>query len=124
MNDLTRRFSSCIEGFVYHQVWLCKNDERRHMVCSSCHFYKRLYIYTLRKLCFHCLSNCIGYDRGDSFPFDFEPNGIPFGSKSERKPSPRSYTIQREKKWKYSFLSEGKNIVCCATKYESDQEAK
>ena len=21
-------------------------------------------------------------DRGDSFPFDFEPNGFPFGSKS------------------------------------------
>ena len=20
----------------------------------------------------------MGYDRGDSFPFDFEPNGIPF----------------------------------------------
>ena len=24
-----------------------------------------------------------GYDRGDSFPFDFEPNGNPFGSKSK-----------------------------------------
>ena len=23
------------------------------------------------------------YDRGDSFPFNFEPNGIPFGSKSK-----------------------------------------
>ena len=23
------------------------------------------------------------YDRGDSFSFDFEPNGIPFGSKVE-----------------------------------------
>ena len=22
----------------------------------------------------------MGYDRGDSFPFDFGPNGIPFGS--------------------------------------------
>ena len=22
----------------------------------------------------------MGYDRGGSFPFDFEPNGIPFGS--------------------------------------------
>ena len=29
-------------------------------------------------------------DRDDSFPFDFEPNGIP---------------IQCERKWKYSFLS-------------------
>ena len=25
----------------------------------------------------------MGYDRGDSFPFDFEPNRIPFGSKSK-----------------------------------------
>ena len=47
----------------------------------------------------------MGYDRGDSFPFDFEPNGIPFGSKSKGKLSPRSYPIQFERKWKYSFLS-------------------
>ena len=47
----------------------------------------------------------MGYDRGDSFPFDFEPNGIPFGSKSKGKLSPRSYPIQCERKWKYSFLS-------------------
>ena len=45
------------------------------------------------------------YDRGDSFPFDFEPNGIPFGLKSKEKLSPRSYPIQFERKWKYSFLS-------------------
>ena len=25
----------------------------------------------------------MGYDRGDSIPFDFEPNGIKFGSKSK-----------------------------------------
>ena len=25
----------------------------------------------------------MGYDRGDSCPFDFEPNGIPFGSNRE-----------------------------------------
>ena len=31
----------------------------------------------------------MGYDRGDNFPFDFEPNGIPFGSKLEGKLSPR-----------------------------------
>ena len=47
----------------------------------------------------------MGYDRGDSFPFDFEPNGIPFGSKSKGKLLPRSYAIQCERKWKYSFLS-------------------
>ena len=51
------------------------------------------------------LSNWMGYDRGDSFQVDFEPNGIPFGSKLKRKLSPRSYPIQFERKWKYSFLS-------------------
>ena len=49
----------------------------------------------------------MGSGRGDSFPFDIEPNGIPFGSKSKGKLSPRSYHIQCERKWKYSFLSVG-----------------
>ena len=26
----------------------------------------------------------MGYDRGDSFPFDFKPNGIPFGSENRK----------------------------------------
>ena len=47
----------------------------------------------------------MGCDRDDSFPLDFEPNGIQFGSKSEGKLSPRSYPIQYERKWIYSFLS-------------------
>ena len=38
---------------------------------------------TLRKLFFHFLSHLMGYDRGDSFPFDFGPNRIPFGSKNQ-----------------------------------------
>ena len=38
----------------------------------------------------------MGYDRGDSSPFDLEPNGILFGSKG--KLSPRSYPIQFERK--------------------------
>ena len=59
----------------------------------------------LRKLHFHFLSNWMGYDRDDSFPFDFESNGIPFGSKSKGKPSPRLYPIQCGRKWKCSFLS-------------------
>ena len=45
------------------------------------------------------------YDRSDSFPFDFEPNGIPFGSKLKRKLSLRSDLIHCEKKWKHSFVS-------------------
>ena len=45
------------------------------------------------------------YDRGDSFPFAFEPDGIQSGSKPKGKLSPRSYSIQCERKWKHSFLS-------------------
>ena len=45
------------------------------------------------------------YDRGDSFPSDFEPNGLLFGSKSKGKLSPRLYAIQFERKLKTSFLS-------------------
>ena len=52
----------------------------------------------LRKLVFHFLSNLMGYDRGDSFPFDFEPDGISFDSRSKGKPSSRSYPIQCESK--------------------------
>ena len=47
----------------------------------------------------------MGYDRDDSFPFDIEPNGNPFGSKSKGKLSPRSYPIQFERKSNTSFLS-------------------
>ena len=47
----------------------------------------------------------MGYDRGDSFPFDFEPNGNRFGSKSKGKLSPRSHPIQFGRKWNISFLS-------------------
>ena len=37
--------------------------------------------------------------------FDFEPNVILFGLKSKGKRSPRSYPIQFERKWIYSYLS-------------------
>ena len=47
----------------------------------------------------------MGSDRGDSFPFNFESNGVPFGSKSKGKLSPRSDPMQVERKWKHSFLS-------------------
>ena len=47
----------------------------------------------------------MGYDHGDSFPFDFEPNRIQFGSKSKGKLSPRPYPIQFEGKWNTSNLS-------------------
>ena len=47
----------------------------------------------------------MGYDRDDSFSFDFESNGIPFGSKSKEKLSPRPFPIEFERKWNTSFLS-------------------
>ena len=47
----------------------------------------------------------MGYDHDDSFSFDFEPHGNPFGPKSKGKLSPRSYPIQCVRNWKYSFLS-------------------
>ena len=47
----------------------------------------------------------MGYDRGDSFPFDFEPNEVPFASKLKGKMSPGSCPIQFKNKWKYSFLN-------------------
>ena len=65
---------------------------------------------TLRKLYFHFLSHSIEYDRGDSSPFNFEPNRIPFGSKSKGKLSPRPYPIQCERKWNTSFLS-GRSLI-------------
>ena len=61
----------------------------------------------------------MGYDRGDSFPFDFEHkwNSIWF-RKSKEKLSLRSYPIQCEWKWKHSFLSvRGMNIALFRAKY-------
>ena len=47
----------------------------------------------------------MGYDRSDSFPFGFEPNGDLFGLKFKGKLSPLSYPIQFERKCNASFLS-------------------
>ena len=57
----------------------------------------------------------MGYDRGDNFPFNFEPNGIPFGSKSKGKLQPRLYPIQCERKEKYCFFSVQTTRVTCGT---------
>ena len=53
----------------------------------------------------------MGYDRDDSFTLNFEPNGFPFGSKLKAKLSPRSYPIQFQRKYKYSFLSVFRRVV-------------
>ena len=60
---------------------------------------------SLRKLILHFFSFWMGYDRGDSFLFDCELNGITFASKSKGKLSPWSYPIRCERKWNISFLS-------------------
>ena len=63
----------------------------------------------------------MGYDRGDSFLFDFEPNGISFHSKSKGKLSPRSYHIQFERKSRFlsaqwsTFLRQGRVFPHSAT---------
>ena len=54
--------------------------------------------HTFRKIDFFFLSNRMGYDRGDSFPLAFEPNGFSFDTKSNGKLSPRSYSIQFQRK--------------------------
>ena len=58
----------------------------------------------------------MGYDHSDSFPFDFEPNRILFGTKSKGKLSPRSYPILYEREWKSSFLSVGNIQLCLRVK--------
>ena len=64
-------------------------------VCGATSAFKHIH---LKNLYFHFLSNRMRYDRGDGFPFDFEPNRIPFGSKSKEKLSPRSDPIQFERR--------------------------
>ena len=53
-------------------------------------FYKGL---TLTEMDFYFLSNYMEYDRGDSFTFFFEANGILFILKSEGKLSPSPKNI-------------------------------
>ena len=65
----------------------------------------------------------MGYGRGDSFPFDFELNKIPFGLKSKGKLSPRSYPIQCERKWNTSFLSVEPDLTFLRTRSYFPQKA-
>ena len=52
----------------------------------------------------------MGYDRGDSFLFDFEPNGNSFGSKSNEKLSVQTHPIQFDRKLNSSFII-GRSIL-------------
>ena len=59
-------------------------------------WYQPLFTDTLRKLYFQFHSHWMGSDLGNSSPFDFEPNGVPFGSKL--KLSTWSHSIKSERK--------------------------
>ena len=62
----------------------------------------------------------MGYDRGDSFPFDWYRGKLFFDwSKSIGKLSPRSYPIQFERKWKYSFLSAHYMAISIKQQYDN-----
>ena len=62
--------------------------------------------FTLRKLVFHFLSHCMRYDRGDSFPLDFEQNGFPFGSEIRKENCHHNnIPFNLKMKWNTSFLS-------------------
>ena len=70
----------------YHRVWNlseCNIEQRKHV--------------------FYFLSNLMGYEHGDNFSFDSEPNGFPFGSNSKGKLSPRSSFIELQRKWNIYF---------------------
>ena len=104
------RRSSCVralfKAFVLKSavVWSC----HKILLLSACKYmncYRSAGCRTkhkenrvLRKLYFLFFSYWMGYDRGDSFPIDVEPNGVPFGLKSKGKLSPRSYPLQYENK--------------------------
>ena len=59
---------------------------------------------TSKETNFWFLSHCMKYDRGDSFPFDYEPNGVPLVSQSKGKLSPRSHSLQSERNLKSKYL--------------------
>ena len=56
-------------------------------------------------------------DRGESFLFNYELKSIPFGTKLKGKLPPRSYPIQFERKWKYSFLGLGVGFCLVLAKF-------
>ena len=64
----------------------------------------------------------MGYDRGDSFPFDFGPNGIPFGLKSKGKTSENFRTcIDKSNEWVYCSWIYHRNNISDEQRYKSMQ---
>ena len=55
---------------------------------------------TRTKMNLYFFPNSMESDRGNSSPYEFEPNGIPFGSKSKGELSQRSYSIEFERNYK------------------------
>ena len=43
-----------------------------------------VFLSILNQMDFLLVQNRMGYDRGASFPFNFEPNGLPFSSENRK----------------------------------------
>ena len=86
-------------------------------ILANLYFRVHLHWENYVSISFH-IEHWMGYDRGVSFPFNFESNEIPFVSKSKGKLSPRSYPIQYERKWKHSFLSVKDNCIPISSYYQ------
>ena len=83
--------------FVGMQYLIGKKWQKIFCIRGTRNVYRCLML--VKKIKFHFLSNSMEYERGDSFLFDFEPDGIYFGSISKEKLSSRSYSIEFERKW-------------------------
>ena len=87
--------------YIYVYIYIFRSSLQLHF-----HYGEEIRVVcTLRKPYSHFLSNWMGYDRGNSFHFEFQPNGIQFGSKSKIKLSPRSYSNHCESIQKFVFLN-------------------
>ena len=85
--------------FIVYNKYIIKWIHTLNTLLNIIHYICSFIFINTRKIYFHFLWNWMEYDRGDSFPFNFEFNKIPFGSKSNGKLSPWSYSIQLKIKW-------------------------
>ena len=95
---------------IWHQMEFRSVEKINHKIVNTIRFWfdrtrvSTWPLRTLRKLCFHFLSYWLGYDRGDSFPFNFEPSDISFGSEYD---CGYSFPLDFEPYW-ISFCSKSK----------------
>ena len=85
--------------FTHFLVHIFRTFSMHSNICSR-YFHVFFMLYIKWQFCFRTKAKSKTF-----YFFIFEPNGNPFGSKSKRKLSLRSYPIHCERKWKYNFLS-------------------